>query len=82
MEGLLEWLINGVYVVYDLLCVPFCGIFTLNELLLSSSSEDWVSDAVAVGASGVADCLDKVWPVGCRLFVFREDVFRYGLMLI
>ena len=82
LEGLLEYLIVGVYVVYDLLCVPVCGAFTLNELWLSSSSECWVSDKVVVGASGVADCLDKVWYVVCRPFVRRGSVFHYVLLLI
>ena len=61
LEGLLEWLINGVYVVYNLFGVPVCGVFTLNELSLSSSSKLWVFDEVTVGASGVADKRLGVW---------------------
>jgi hypothetical protein len=32
LEGVLKWLVDGVYVVYDRLCFTICRIFTFNEL--------------------------------------------------
>ena len=32
LKGLLKLFVDGVYVVYDRLCISICGIFLFNEL--------------------------------------------------
>ena len=42
----------------------------------------WVSYEMAVRASGVAECPNKIRSVLCWPFLCQEDIFRYGLIFV
>ena len=69
LEGLFERLVDGVDVVYDFLHVSVSGVFTFDELELSSSFAGRVFDKFAVGPSCVSNRPDKVRSVVCWSFV-------------
>ncbi len=79
LESLFKRFVDGVDVIYNLLSVPISGVFTFDELELSSSLVGRISDEFAIGPKCVSNRLDEVRSVVCQSSVCREDVFRYNV---
>ncbi len=79
LESLFKWFVDDVDVAYGLLSFPINGVFTFDELELSSSLVGRISDEFAIRPKCVSYRLDEVRSVVCRSILCREDVFRYGV---
>ena len=66
LEGLFKRLVDGAGVVYNFWNVPISGVFSFDELKLSSSLVGWVYDEFAVGSKCVSNRPDEVRSVVCR----------------